>query len=197
MKFKIFGVKIYVSFLFAAVVAFMIATDRTGLILPTLFAVTIHEGGHLFAMWLVGCQPKSVRLLPATVQITRKMATKKGGELIVCAFGPACNLFMFGLLYLNYSLYKSNTSLYLALLNLIVCLYNLLPVKGLDGGTLLKAVLEQFLNERKTNIVLATVSLSLAGIITFFGVYLTLCGRLNLSVFIVAAYIVVVTVMKM
>ena len=52
MKFTFLGTKIYVSFFFTAAITVMLATDRTGYMLPTLFAVIIHEAAHLFVMWV-------------------------------------------------------------------------------------------------------------------------------------------------
>lgn len=196
MRFKLFGTQIYVSFLFAAIIAFMIATDRTGLVLPTLFAIMIHEGGHLFAMWLCECQPKSVRLIPASVQIVRKMAPRDKGELVVSVFGPLINLFMFAVLFLNYRLFHNQTTLTVALLNLILCLFNLLPVKGLDGGAILKELLCGRVSEQKINIILNAISLVLAAATLFAGIVLAYRGSLNLSVFIVAIYIAIGTFIK-
>ena len=70
MKIRFLGTEIYISFLFMALICIMLATDRTGLLMPTLFAVLMHEIGHLFAMWLLDCEPKQIRLIPASVQIT-------------------------------------------------------------------------------------------------------------------------------
>ena len=46
MRFKLLGTEFYVSFLFSAVITAMIAFDRTGYILPLLFAIVMHELGH-------------------------------------------------------------------------------------------------------------------------------------------------------
>lgn len=59
----------------------MIAFDRTGYILPLLFAVLMHEGGHLAAMWILDCAPKRVRLVPASVEITAKMTVSHKTKL--------------------------------------------------------------------------------------------------------------------
>ena len=69
MKIKLFGTRIYLSFFFYAVFTIMLATDRTGYILPTFFAVLMHEIGHLFAMWVLDCQPKQIDITPASLQI--------------------------------------------------------------------------------------------------------------------------------
>ena len=102
MKFKFLGTEIYISFLFCAVICFMLALDRTGLIIPTLFAVLIHETGHLLAMWAADCQPRAIRLIPTSVQIVRSFSPKKYGEAGIAFCGPAANLVLFGVLLVNY-----------------------------------------------------------------------------------------------
>ena len=71
MRFKLFGTDIYISFLFASVITLMLLFDKTGLILPLLFAVFMHEIGHLFMMYIRLAAPKRIKLIPASVQITK------------------------------------------------------------------------------------------------------------------------------
>ena len=95
MEFKFLGTKIYISFLFAALICFMIALDRTKLILPLIGGTVIHEGAHLLCMWAIGCQPKAVRLIPTSVQIVRNVTFKKYGEELIAAAGPLANILIF------------------------------------------------------------------------------------------------------
>ncbi|MBR2040455.1 MAG: M50 family metallopeptidase, partial [Clostridia bacterium] len=141
MKFKLLGSEIYISFLFVAVISLMLATDKTGLALPTLFAVSLHEIGHLLAMWIVGTPPKSIRLIPASVQITRSISSRYKNDIIVALSGPLVNFALFLTLYINYLIFGNEGILYYSLINLIVGLFNLLPVTGLDGGTVLFSVI--------------------------------------------------------
>ena len=141
MKFKLLGTEIYISFLFSALIAFMIATDRTGLCIPTLFAAFIHETGHLLALWACDCQPKAIRLIPASVQIVRGFSKKRHGEAAISLCGPMANLVVFLALFINYSITKSEESLRFGLLNMILCVFNLLPVPPLDGSRILAAFL--------------------------------------------------------
>ncbi len=120
MKFKLFSTEIYISFLFAAVVVFMLATDRTGLVIPTMFAIFIHESGHLLAMWVSDCAPQSIRLIPASVQIVRSFPTKAGAEAAILICGPAANLAVFATLFLNHLAFENIDSLVFGMLNLKV-----------------------------------------------------------------------------
>ena len=141
MRFKLFGTEIYISFLFAAVIAVMLACDRTGLALPSLFAVFMHEAGHLFCMWALDTSPKSVRLIPASVQITRSITSSYKKDTAVALCGPIVNFVLFASLYFNYLAFGNKATLCYALLNLIIGVFNMLPVKGLDGGTVLYSIL--------------------------------------------------------
>ena len=129
MRFKLLGTEFYISFLFAAVITAMIAFDRTGYILPLLFAVLMHEGGHLAAMWILDCAPKRVRLVPASVEITAKMTVSHKNEIAVALCGPLVNIILFITFGLNYLVYKRSLSLICCLINLLIAAFNLLPVR--------------------------------------------------------------------
>lgn len=196
MKFKFLGTQFYISFLFCATLCFMIAIDRTGLIIPTLFAVFIHESGHLLAMWAADCQPKAVRLIPTSVQIIRGFSTKKYGEAAIAFCGPAANLVLFGVLYANYNIFGSEISLNFAILNLVIAVFNLLPVSGLDGGTILTLFIARFTNVYKAESIVRIITVGFAVVAFLLGVYLASIGTVNISVFIVAIYLLVCGMIK-
>lgn len=196
MKFKIFKTEIYVSFLFCAVLCFMLVIDRTGMIIPTLFAVFIHECGHLLAMWAADCQPKAIRLIPTSVQIVRGFSPKRYGETAIAACGPAANIIVFFSLFINYTMFESVQSFNFAILNLVIAIFNLLPVHGLDGGILLTAVISKFTNIYKAESIVKIITVVFAVVIFLLGVYLWVSGTVNVSVFIVAVYLAVCGLVK-
>lgn len=196
MKFKLFGTEIYVSFLFCAVICFMIATDRTGLVIPTLFAVIIHETGHLLCMWACECQPKAIRLIPSSVQIIRPFSAKERNEIAITLCGPIANLVLFAVLLINYLSFKNMLSLQFAVLNLVIALFNLLPVSGLDGGTLLEGAIAHFTDIYRAERIVRIITAAFAFFAFILGVYLWVSKKLNISVFIVAAYLGVCSLIK-
>jgi len=137
MRFKLLGTEIYISFLFAAVIVLMLSFDRTGLVVPTALAVMIHEFGHLLAMWAAGCAPKSIRLIPASVQIIRSFSVSSGAEIAILLSGPTANVSVFLALYLNTRFFGNENIYAFGVLNLIIALFNLLPVHPLDGSRIL------------------------------------------------------------
>ncbi len=196
MKFSLFGTKIYVSFLFSATLSLMLATDRTGLMIPTLFAVLIHETGHLFSMWASDCAPKEIRLIPASVQIVEKYGVpiKKQWGIIIC--GPLANIAVSVAIFINFYLTGSEISFKFALLNAVMAAFNLLPVSGLDGGRLLELLLSRktdlYTAARTVNIITIVMSIT----ICVAGVVLVIRGNVNLSVFILALYLFMCAVIK-
>lgn len=196
MKFKFLGTEIYISFLFCAVICFMLVIDRTGLVIPTLFAVFIHESGHLLAMWAADCQPKAVRLIPSSVQIIRGFSPKKCGETAITVCGPAANIVVFGALCINYLVFKSEQSLIFAILNLVIAIFNLLPIAGLDGGTLLTEIIAHFSDIYRAQRIVRIVTVSFAFVIFLLGVYLWAKGTFNISIFIVALYLILCSLIK-
>ena len=190
MRFRVFGTEIYISFLFCAVISLMLATDKTGACLPTLLAALIHEFGHLFAMWIFECQPKSIRLVPASVSITGRFPKTRCGETVITICGPLANLGLFASLMINYKISHSEVSLSFALINLIIALFNLLPVNGLDGGTLLKLSVSKITGSAERGektVKIITVIIGTAVLCT--AVILILNKKINISMLIVGIYI--------
>ncbi len=192
MRFKLFGVEIYVSFLFAAVICFMIFTDRTGLCMPTLLCVLLHEAGHLIAMWICESEPKSIKLVPASVSITRGISRKKYGDMFIALAGPLLNIIAAVSVGANYMITHLPISYMFMLINLAVALFNLLPVSGLDGGTVLLVILTKiYKNPQKAEGILKIITLLLGVIVFLLGVFICVKGKLNITVFIVAFYIII------
>lgn len=196
MRFKIFKTEIYVSFLFAAFILIMLLFDKTGLLIPTLFASLIHETGHLFAMWCLDCQPRKIRLIPASVQIVRSFCFKRNGEIKIAIMGPICNLVLFFVLFLNFLIFKNEGVLTFGILNLVIGVFNLLPVSGLDGGVILEGILEKKTDPYKAKSYVRLLTVFLSFVFFVLGVYLWVSESLNISFFIVAVYLLLSAIIR-
>lgn len=196
MRIKFLGTEIYISFLFCAVLCLMLIFDRTGLIIPTLFAVFIHESGHLLAMWAADCQPRAIRLIPTSVQIVREFSCKKRAEIAISICGPAANLILFFVLLINYLVFASQQSLVFAVINVVMAAFNLLPVLGLDGGTLLIECLSRFTDIYKAESIVRLITAIFAFAAFLIGVYLWVSGKANISIFIMATYLTICALIK-
>lgn len=124
-----------------------------------IFAL-IHELGHLIAGLLMGMKPEKIELMPFGVSISFKIKVeeynkkiKKGNilelkKIIVALAGPITNLIIIFLIdQLNINILKSLTIIYT---NLIIMIFNLLPIYPLDGGRILKGFLHINFGKRKS-----------------------------------------------
>jgi len=118
-----------------------------------LFAsVVAHELAHSLVAIKNGIPVKSITLffLGGMAQITREAARPKT-ELLVALAGPACSLLLAGIFGLVWVLVWGNsyagttglgyTVFWLAWINLLLALFNLIPGFPLDGGRVLRAVI--------------------------------------------------------
>ena len=197
MRVRLFGTEVYISFLFAAVVTVLLATDRTGMIVPSLFAIIMHEIGHLFCMWALDCAPKRVKLIPASVQITSSFTKGYKNDIIIAVCGPLVNFLLFFTLYFNYLAFKNKITLCYALINLVIGLFNSLPVKGLDGGTVLFSVLVKNIDYNKSVLILKGITVAVALTVVVIAVWLTLKGKINISLYIIGIYLFIMSILKM
>lgn len=123
-----------------------------------LFAI-LHEFGHLLAGLLLGMKPEKMEIMPYGVSISFKLTPKdynkkikRGNQLelkkiIVALAGPITNvMIMIIVLQMNLNVVLSLMILYA---NLLLILFNLLPIYPLDGGRVIKGILHICLGKVK------------------------------------------------
>ncbi len=116
----------------------------TALISVMLSAALVHEAGHLLTIRLLGAKITSFTLTPLGADISiDRMRLSYGKEFLVFLAGGLFNLMCAAvcLLYAE----TSPTASYLMFANLLYAVFNLLPVRGLDGGGALEDVLLLYL----------------------------------------------------
>lgn len=151
-----------------------------------LFAsVVVHELGHAMVARLYGVQTNEIRLwfLGGVAQF-QEMPTRRGAEALVAIAGPITSGLLALLLWFSLPLAASSPGgtvivAYLAITNVGLGLFNLLPALPLDGGRVLRSLLALFLPYlRATNV---AVALS-AGIAIVMGIYGVVAGQLFLVI---------------
>lgn len=136
MSFKLLGIKINISYAFALSLALFIASDKSGNLLPLILAIIIHEFSHLLVMCFLRVKPKEIYLTMGTINIKNNHILTIGEEICVLLVGPLSNL----ILYLIFSCFNTN----FANINLILFIFNMLCIEGLDGGSIIKVILNNF-----------------------------------------------------
>jgi stage IV sporulation protein FB len=135
-------------------------------ILLLFLCVTLHELGHAIAAHAYDIKVPTITLLPiGGVASLERMPEKPQQELVIALAGPAVNIVLllilaplawiaasvtgaagaglnpFGWLGLSYNMGVANLIYYLAAVNLLLAIFNLLPAFPMDGGRVLRALL--------------------------------------------------------
>jgi len=161
------------------------AWDAVAFITLVFACIVLHEFGHILMARLFGIKTRDVTLFPiGGVANIERMPDKPYQELLVALAGPLVNLCIFLAVTLALSknlrdldiekINDSGTSLALriAVANLILMIFNLLPAFPMDGGRALRALLAMWLAKSKATKIAATIGQGLAllmGFIGFFG----------------------------
>jgi stage IV sporulation protein FB len=189
MSFKFFGIEIYVSFYFLAIITIMLYTDKTGLASIMLFAIFLHELGHVLAMILLSCRVLKIRLIPSSVQIVKDSSKGYESDLLIALAGPFAN-------FIAFMVFKGCFENF-ALINFAVGAYNLLPFKGLDGGTICYSVLCKMFDINKAASILKYITITVAVILIIGASMLWLFEKGNISLLIISAYLLVTSLLKL
>lgn len=155
-----------------------------------LFAsVLVHELGHATVARLYGVTVHEIRLwfLGGVAQFD-EMPKARGAEALVAVVGPVTS-FAIGLLlwWVIPSLQGDSVRLvlsYLAITNVVLALFNLLPALPLDGGRVLRGVLALFMPHLRATSVAAWISSLMAILVGLFGFF-----SMNLLLVIMAFFI--------
>ena len=124
-----------------------------------MFFAIIHELGHMVVGLLMGMKPEKLEIMAYGVSVSFKLMPKdynrkikRGNQLelkkiLVALAGPITNFMIIAIvLQMNMNLVSTLMILYS---NLVLILFNLLPIYPLDGGRLIKGILHIFLGKMK------------------------------------------------
>ena len=194
---KIAGIGIYVHWTFSLLILYIIYINaRAGLdpvqiswavffVLALFSCVILHELGHALTAKRFGIKTEDITMYPiGGVARLERIPEKPKQELLVTIAGPLVNVFIFLLLIPfiygvdlmapldaeSSIITPENFILNLAILNLWLALFNLIPAFPMDGGRILRSLLAMRINRLKATTIAANIGklLSLGFIIAGF-----------------------------
>lgn len=134
---KIRGIRVDIRFSFLLFNALIFLVRERQVILCFYGGCVLHELGHILAAAIAGIRMEKIVLNGTGIIMIaeRKAAVPLRYSLFVLLSGPAVNLAFAGITEL-----WSGSRIFV-ILNLALCLYNLLPFPGLDGGAALELLI--------------------------------------------------------
>jgi Zn-dependent protease/CBS domain-containing protein len=158
------------------------AVQGAGFLLALFGCVLLHELGHALMAQQFGIQTKDIILLPiGGVARLRRMPEKPWQELLVALAGPAVNvviaivlgcvlIFQGGLdAFHGIEIGGGNFLLSLAVANVVLVVFNMIPAFPMDGGRVLRALLASTMDYVAATRIAAGIGKALAGGVGFAG----------------------------
>lgn len=198
-KRKIRRCRVRISVYFAVLVACMLVLDSTGLAALALLCALLHEVGHLCVLFALNIPVEeiSLRIFGTEIVVRENYRVGYGREILVSLAGPAANCLvaLLGWAAACAGFYPRQMQL-LAVFNLAVALFNLLPIGSLDGGRALECLLCMRLScaaaQRVCDIVSAVALFPLAGA----GVLALSATGYNVTLIVAAVYLLFFLIFK-
>ena len=140
--------RIAVSPFFFLLLALFAAVDRQRLLFPILSAAALHEAGHLAVLRLEGGQIEQFTLTPfgGELRIRRSEWLSYGREIASVLAGPGVNLVCALVLGRAAAELSWERGYLLSGIHMLLALFNLLPLRQLDGGRALYLMLSWLLD---------------------------------------------------
>jgi tetratricopeptide (TPR) repeat protein len=179
-------IRFHFSVLFTILAAYIIfrpASVHSGLItlvalMGFMLSIFLHEVGHALVAKLAGVEVKSIVIwfLGGFTNLSYE-PEKPLPRLAIYAAGPFVTILLgvlFFILYFFLSLISfsyAQICLSLVTLNVILLIFNILPVYPLDGGRILQSLMELFFGKPSANLITMVISIPILIGLVSFGVY--------------------------
>jgi stage IV sporulation protein FB len=182
--------RVVLSFWFVAGVAVLLLTDWADTTLLGLLAALCHEGGHLLVLSLFHAMPEEVALQPFGVLMREKrgLAPSWVRDCLVSLGGPMMNLLFWAVLRGFWP--------ELAAAQLVLGVFQLLPIVSLDGGRALESLLSRRFSGKELERLGMVISLLFLVPMAVMGFWLLLSSRYNFSLLLVSVYLMLCLVLR-
>ena len=187
--------KIDVSLKIILLILFIVLLYKFEMYVIFFISIVIHELAHAGLGICLGLKIKKIRINPLGINLEFMSFREKNRlrkKICIYLIGPVCNFFIAILFlkldsFINFDLSYA-LKINIVYTNLILGIFNLLPILPLDGGKILKEFLNYFIGYKKSNIVVLNISKLL--LVMFSLVYSILIFKVkNIFLFFVIVYL--------
>jgi stage IV sporulation protein FB len=192
VRFKAGNVEFRVSFLILIIPILMLAVGYLKEYAMAFFSVALHELGHVTVAGFYGTRPDGISITPVgLIAAIRDRGSSRMELLKIYIAGPAVNFLLFLIAILAVSVLSNcrEELRQLAMVNLLLALFNLLPVFPLDGGRILHQLLSYRMGMLAAGKKVRMLALIISAAIMAVGVIQFYISVGNISLIMIGVYI--------
>lgn len=197
MKLKIHNTQVYISYTLICLCAMCLVTNSFNGFVICLLSVLFHETGHIIPIAVFGSFPRTIKISLFEINISDDFRNKRtfSQNLIIIFFGPFANFICFIIFYLLY-LFCNDMFLSIAMVNLFLGLFNMLPVLSLDGGQILYLLLSRKFEDIKSQKAVNILTFIFIFPLALLGFILLFQTKYNFSLLAVCLYLIMSLILK-
>lgn len=160
-----------------------------------MFFCILHELGHVIAGVIAGMKPDKIEIMPFGLSVSFKIQNNKKKlnaniiewkKIIVAICGPITNLLI--ILFLLHFKINHIHRVIAIYSNILIMLFNILPIYPLDGGRILKSIIHIFCGEFTANIVIKRIAIVCMILLSFIG-SISIYYFENIAIFLVIIFL--------
>lgn len=180
-------------------------TKQIKLYATIMILCIIHELGHVLMGLILGLKIEKIEIMPMGLSVSFKLKIEdfnkkiqKGSvlqlkKIAIAIAGPLTNLIML-LIVLNTNInFKIVSNEILAYANILIMLFNLLPIYPLDGGRIFKELIQIFEGSIKAKIYIRKISKAVVIILTMLASIGILYLK-NIAIFFIIIYLWIIVI---
>lgn len=188
MSFRVGDLRLHIGYEPVAALTAAMLLDKENTVVFCILAAVLHELGHIVMMKALKVRLRAVSLRLFDVLMEADPPGSLAADVLITLGGPMSN-FLFALL-------CAVLGMRLWMPHLVLGIFNLLPVEGLDGGHLLYIVLSRLLPPRPCEMI--SKILSFVFILPFLtaGIYILIRTRYNYTLLFVSLYLMAVLLLR-
>lgn len=193
MKRRGFLTKIEISPAFVLLISAFYISDMLPIYFLALICGIWHEMGHLLAMKILKNKAQAIRVTPFGIKILKceNQFFSYQKDIFIYLAGPLFNLLASVIFYLvfYYQLWWSQIMAYLVGINLVLFLFNLIPVFTLDGGRILLSVFLLVTSYHRAYKIMNIVSWCCIVLLLITGAFVLLLTQYNITLLLAGVYL--------
>jgi stage IV sporulation protein FB len=183
---KVGNTEVSFNFIYVALLCLVLLLDENGGIFFCFLASVLHEIGHLLVLLILHQPIESVKISVFDIKIKSNYHLSFKGQFALILSGVVFNFLLSLIFFKIIPLF--------AYANLFIGIFNIMPVSTLDGGQALKLLLNRFINEKKSVIIINIITVIIALPVFTLGILILIKTGYNFSFLALGVYLILTVI---